>query len=356
MEALDQLKDFKKILDKELEIFLRVKINEAEKVSPTAKELVEHIADLTLRGGKRIRPALLYYSFLAHDGKDGKDILRAAMAIEMSEAYLLIHDDIMDDNTLRRGGTTIHHSYQKSFENSFPDWDNPRHFGISMGILAGDIACALSNELIATANFQPEYKTRALAELNKVYATEGYGQAMEIMASVENSVSKKEVSFIHQLKTVPYTFDGPVKIGAILAGTNEKDLAKLSQYTMPLGAAYQIQDDILCMFGSEEKLGKPVTSDLKEGKKTLLILDALEKATPKQKEIIELNLGNKKVTIAGLNSVRKVIEETGSLAESKKLATSLVQKAIDALDQMNLKKEGKDFLLGIAKYMVKREY
>ncbi len=120
--------------------------------------------------------------------------------------------------------------------------------------------------------------------------------------------------------------------------------------------AFQIQDDILGMFGTEEKLGKSITSDLKEGKKTLLILDALEKSSPAQKEIINLNLGNKKVSMAGLNSVRKVIEETGSLEESKKLATSLVQKAIDALNKLKLEKEGQDFLLGIADYMIKREY
>ena len=136
----------------------------------------------------------------------------------------------------------------------------------------------------------------------------------------------------------------------------EKEVENLNDYTLPLGMAFQIQDDILGMFGTEEKLGKSITSDLKEGKKTLLILDALEKSSPAQKEIINLNLGNKKVSMAGLNSVRKVIEETGSLEESKKLATSLVQKAIDALNKLKLEKEGQDFLLGIADYMIKREY
>lgn len=356
MEALAELKSFKKDLDEKLNSYLDKKLEEAKQISPTAKELIEHIADLTLRGGKRIRAALLYYSYLAHGGKDTSEVLKAAMAMEMSETYLLIHDDIMDDDVLRRGGTTIHHSYKQNAETDFPNKTNPRHFGISMGILAGDIACAFSNELIANAEFKDECKNRALAELNKIYSIEGYGQAMDIISSIKNNIKKEDVILVQELKTVPYTMDGPIKIGAILAGAKKEEVEKLSKYTVPLGTAFQIQDDILGMFGSEEKLGKPVTSDLKEGKRTLLIVSALEKANPKQKEIIELNLGNKKVTINGLKTVRKVIEETGSLTESKILALELAQNAMDALNKFNLKKEGKDFLVGIAEYIIKREY
>ncbi len=277
------------------------------------------------------------------------------MTMEMAETYLLIHDDIMDNDILRRGGITIHHSYREICENHYPH-TNSRLFGTSMGILAGDIACSFSNELIANARFRDRDKNRALIELNKIYTTEGFGQAMDILAGVENHVSADTVIKIQQLKTVPYTFDGPIKIGAILAGAKEINVQKLSRYSVPLGTAFQIQDDILGMFGSEEKLGKPVTSDIKEGKKTLLIIDALKHASPQQKEIINLNLGNRRVTINGLKNVRKVIEETGSLAMSEKLATALVKKAILALQNIPLKKEGKDFLMDIADYMIKREY
>jgi geranylgeranyl diphosphate synthase type I len=225
-----------------------------------------------------------------------------------------------------------------------------------MGILAGDIACAFSNELIANSNFKPEYIIKALRELNKTYAIEGYGQAMDIFAGIENNITEKDVLHIHRLKTVPYTFDCPVKIGAILAGCNEKALNNLSTYTVPLGTAFQIQDDILGMFGSEEKLGKPVISDLKEGKKTLLIINALSKASQKQKEIINYNLGNKKTTISNLQEVQKVIVETKALIKSKNMATNLVQKAIQALHKMPLEEEGKEFLMGIARYMIEREF
>lgn len=356
MNAKEQLLVFKADLDKELKKYFDIKIAEAAELSPFAKEQMEHISDLTLRGGKRIRAALLYYSYLAHGGRNKKEALKAAMAMELSETFLLIHDDIMDNDSMRRGGETIHASYRRMAETQYHDRVNPLSFGNSIAILAGNIACALSNKIIADCKFNNQCKVRAIHELNKVYTIEQYGQMLDIFSEIREKVTKKDVILVHQLKTVPYTFDGPVKMGAILAGANEKALEKLSKYTVPLGTAFQIQDDILGMFGSEGKLGKPVTSDLKEGKKTLLVIKALEKANAKEREIIEINLGNKKVTINSLRSVRKVIEDTGSLNYSKKLAADLVAESMQNLTSLRLKQEGKDFLVKIADYMIKRDY
>lgn len=356
MDAIRNLNDFKSKIDIKLKKYLFKKANEAKKTSKIAEELMNHISDLTLRSGKRIRASLLYYSYLAHGGTKKEEALKASMAMELSETYLLIHDDIMDDDLFRRGGITIHNAYRQDFENNFPEKANPRNFGNSMGILAGDIACALSNELLCEVNFEDKLKNKAICELNKVYSIEGYGQAMDIISGIKNNLDKDNLLKIHQLKTVPYTFDGPIKIGAMLAGADDKTIMQLSRYTVPLGTAFQIQDDILGMFGSEEKLGKPVTSDLKEGKKTLLIIHALEKATPEQKEIILFNLGNKRITTADLIKVRDIVKQTGSLKKSKDLARSLVKEAINELKKIKLQTEGKKYLLGIAEYMINREY
>lgn len=356
MNAQEQLKTFKSELDVELKKYLDVKVAEAAKISPLAKELVEHIADLTLRGGKRIRAALLYNSYLAHGGDDRKAALHASMSMELAETYLLIHDDIMDDDSLRRGGTTIHESYRKIAKERFENKVDPKTLGDSIGILAGDIAAAMSNSIIAESDLSSKNKAHTLLLLNNTYITECYGQALDIFATVRDDLTPEDVIQVHQLKTVPYTFDAPIKIGAALAGAEDKAIAALEGYSVPLGTAFQVQDDILGMFGSEEKLGKPVTSDLQEGKQTLLILKALEKADSAQKEIIKSNLGNKNATISDLEAVRLVIQETGSLDESKKLAATLVKEATDAIESLDLQPEGKQFLVDIADYMVKREY
>ncbi|MCL5410905.1 MAG: polyprenyl synthetase family protein [Patescibacteria group bacterium] len=354
--AKEDLLIFKKILDKELKKYFQIKIREAGKLSPLTEELCEYIADLTLRGGKRIRSALLYYSYLAHGGTNKKEALKAAMSMELSETYLLIHDDIMDCDKLRRGGETIHVKYERKSREKYPFFIDSHRFGLSLAITAGDIASAMSNEILASLNFKPEYIKNALLELNRIYVIVCYGQALDIYSQVREDLKKDDVLLTHQLKTVPYTFDGPIKIGAMLAGKNKVICKKLEKYSIPLGIAFQIQDDILGLFGSEEKLGKPVISDLREGKKTLLILDALAVANKSQKKIINQNLGNKKATQKELDKIRQIVKSTGALDQSKKMAEELVKKSIKAMGSFKLKKEGKDFLLKIAEYMIKREY
>ncbi|MEI6499325.1 MAG: polyprenyl synthetase family protein [bacterium] len=356
MNALTELKDFKIRLDIELSNFFVVKIADAEKISPEAKEMAEYISDLTLRGGKRIRAALLYYSYLAHGGTNNDEVLKASMSMELSETFLLIHDDIMDNDSLRRGGRTIHESYRRICNEKYHGKIIANHFGKSIAMLTGDIACAWSNEILASSKFKCDYNQKSLEMLNQIYVVECYGQAMDVLGELKDDVKKSDVILVHQLKTVPYTFDGPIKIGAILAGATAEQIKSLEGYSMPLGTAFQIQDDVLGMFGTVEKTGKPVLSDLKEGKKTLLILDALECGNPQQVEIIKRNLGNKKASVSDLKAVREVLIATNALQKSKNLCEKLVCEAIDTAESLELRSPGKDFILGIAEWMVKREY
>ncbi|OQA03437.1 MAG: (2E,6E)-farnesyl diphosphate synthase [bacterium ADurb.Bin400] len=356
MDAKAQLHSFKEILDDELKLYFDKKIEDAYHTSPIAEELINRISELTLRGGKRIRAALLYHSYLAHGGNNKTAAIKAAMAMELSETFLLIHDDIMDNSDLRRGGLTIHASYRETNKDRIKSPSSLKNFSDSVALNAGDTACAMSYEIISTADFEPRFIARALAELSRVYILETYGQTLDMVLQYRDQVTTHDALLVQELKTVPYTFDGPLKIGAILAGADDDSVALLSEYSVPLGVAFQIQDDILGMYGTEEKLGKPVTSDLREGKKTLLILDALEKANGKQRDIIEKSLGNPKATFSDLENVRKVLEETGSLNQSKELASRLVQRSLNVINQLRLKNEGKEFLVGITEYMINREY
>ncbi|PIU72160.1 polyprenyl synthetase family protein, partial [Candidatus Woesearchaeota archaeon CG06_land_8_20_14_3_00_33_13] len=144
--------------------------------------------------------------------------------------------------------------------------------------------------------------------------------------------------------------------GAIAAGASDDQLKILSEYAIPLGMAFQLKDDILGLFGSEEKLGKPADSDIKEGKKTLLILKVLENANKEQKELIGNALGNKDITKTELTKVREIIKETGSLSYSENLAEKLVKKAKNAIKTSDFETHGKDFFLEIADYVIKRDY
>lgn len=350
------LSEYKEKIELELKRYLQKKTKEAYKVSPYCGEMLDAITDITMRGGKRIRAALVYYSYIAHGGKDLNMALKASMSIELAQTYLLIHDDIMDQDSLRRGGKTIHKIFEKVALERYKSKVSPAHYGRSVAILAGDTASGFSNEIIAELNVAPDLINRSLLELNKMYNKEYYGQLLDINSELIENVSRHQVIQIHELKTSPYTFDTPLKLGAILANASDKPVEQLSKYTIPLGVAFQIKDDILGMFGDEKKIGKPVISDLREGKRTLLILDALRKANKKQQEVILKNLGNRSVGVRELEEIKKIVIETGSLTESEKLAKKFVEKAIKGIEHLKLVKEGQDFLLQIAEYMVKREY
>jgi len=356
MPFQNQLKAFKTDLDRQLKIYLDLKIRESRRISSFTEEITKYIADLTLRGGKRVRAALLYNSYLAHGGTDREMAMKAAMSMELAETYLLIHDDIMDNGTLRRGGLTIHEIYRRIADEQYHNKVHPRGFGIAIGMCAGNIASALSYEILTKLDCLEVSKNTATKLLSDVYVLENYGQSLDMISQVRDDVTQKDIIQVHTLKTMPYTFDAPIKIGAILAGATDADLAKLDDYTLSLGIAYQVQDDILGLFGSAKKTGKQTTSDLKEGKKTLLILDALDVANAKQRETIVKNLGNKRVTVSDLKKVRAVVEDTGSLAKSKKLAENLARKAIKVISNLNLNPSGKEFLVGVAQYIIAREY
>jgi geranylgeranyl diphosphate synthase type I len=140
----------------------------------------------------------------------------------------------------------------------------------------------------------------------------------------------------------------------MLAGSDYETLDTLSSYGIPFGQAFQIQDDILGTFGTEAELGKPTDSDLREGKKTLLLVKTLEKATPSQKKFIYSVIGNKNATAADFEKVRKVMKTSGSYDYSVKLARELLRRAKAVIEVSKLKIEGKSYLLAAADYLIER--
>jgi geranylgeranyl diphosphate synthase type I len=352
--TIETLKSYKVKVDKELEKFFNEKIKKAKLISPSSVEMVKLLKEYNLRAGKRIRAAMVYYGYRCFSNKNTGQILKVSMCIELVQSCLLIHDDIIDNSDIRRGSLALHKVYEKISNKRYKNKNAP-HFGVSMAIIAGDILAAFANEILTKINIKEKYKSDAVRELNNVICTVIYGQVLDILSELE-PVTKKDLSLIHRLKTASYTVEGPLHIGALLAGANKKQLQLLSNYGIPLGKAFQIQDDILGLFGDEKKTGKPADSDLKEGKKTLLILKALEKANKQQKEIIKKALGNKNLEKKQLEDVRKIVTETGSLEYSQKLARKLINQAKSVIQKSRFKKQGKSFLIRIADYMLEREF
>lgn len=356
--AIEMLKNYKKRLDPYLKEYFSAKIDQAGKVDPLAVKTIKIIERFVLSAGKRIRPTLVYYGYLAAGGRDSEEIINASMSIELAHAFLLIHDDIIDRDATRHGIETVHETCRIWGKKIGLSDSEAVHFGNSMAIVIGDYAYAMANEILYGIDFEPEIILDALKKIQSIVIRTIPGEMVDVLMGAKGSATEEEISRMHEGKTARYTFEGPLHLGAVLAGQkdNIELLEALSAYSLPVGKAFQIRDDILGVFGNAEKLGKSVGADIIEGKQTFLVLKALEKGNKEQKAEIKRLLGKKDLTENEAEIFRGIVKETGSLEYSQKLAEKLVAESLVALGRVEFKDdEARKFLEGIAEYIIKRE-
>lgn len=357
MDVVKKLKELKSKIDPEIENYFTKIIREIEEVDKEVAEAIKYVRKITLAGGKRARAIFMYYGYRAAGGKDLKKILRVGVSIELVHMFLLIHDDVIDQDDKRHGVTTIHRHYA-SIGKNYLKKENSEHFGKSVGIVVGDTIGALGNRVLYESDFESKLVVKALKRLQGIVALTCIGGTEDLYVENKRNASEKEIMRMYENKTAKYTIEGPLHLGAILAGADEKFLKILSDYSVPVGIAFQIQDDILGIFGDEGKLGKPVGSDIRQGKQTILVAKALKKADAEQKKILERTLGKKDLTANDIKDFRKVIIDTGSLDYAKNLSEKLVADGKRIIENQNaavkIEKEAREFLLGIADYIISR--
>jgi len=361
MEAKEYLKKYKKDFEPLLREYFDSKKKSFKKVDPLAYDAVKILEKFTLSGGKRIRPAMVYYGFLLAGGdiekENKKKIVHASIAIELIHSFLLIHDDIIDRDEKRHGTDTVHENYRKIAEKLFPATD-PDHFGNSMAIIVGDLAASMANEVLFEADFPSETILAALKQLQKVVYTTIPGEMLDVLMEAKGEGSEEEILRMYEGKTAFYTFEGPLHLGIILANTGSDELLRIiSNYSGAIGKAFQLQDDILGIFGDEKKLGKPIGSDIIEGKQTLLLRKALDNGSDEDKRRLEEVLNKNDLSSQELADFQRIIEDSGSLDYSRKLAKDFSEKALNELKKINKKhnKEARNFLEEITKYISNRD-
>lgn len=337
-----------------LEVFFDRKIAEAARISSGAEGLMRVLREFTLRGGKRLRAGLAYHGHLCFSGRQTEALWSVATCLELVQSFLLIHDDVIDEDDTRRGDWTVHRHYADLHRERYGLQD-PEHFGESMAILCGDLSLALAHEIVEDLALEAKLRTAILARMNRMISHAIFGECMDVVAGVEAGVSKEDILAIGMLKTATYTVEGPLHMGALLGGARKEDLERLSGYAIPLGKAFQIRDDILGLFGDAEKLGKPVGSDIREGKKTSLILETVERAKPVQRAFLQGVLGDRDATGEHIEEVRALVVESGALEACKETLRRLVEASRKALRECRLREEGAAFLEGAIAFMVERD-
>jgi geranylgeranyl diphosphate synthase type I len=286
------------------------------------------LREYVLRGGKRLRGALL---MLGHEAAGGarEAALDASLGVELLHAYLLIHDDFMDQDDVRRGGPALHRALGGD------------HLGASLALLCGSLCETWAYQLLGAA------APLAARTIEQVIL----GQMADLRAPRGKELSESEILEVQRAKTGTYTFELPLHLGAVLASAPQPLLDALSAYARPLGVAFQIADDLLGTFGTSAVTGKPNASDLREGKRTLLVARALASATAQDAARLRSRLGKPD---ADVEELRDILRRSGAEASARAEAERLCDEALRALDSAALPRSVAQGLREIALYTVRR--
>lgn len=342
-----------------LQDYLDSKVNDFGSVDQELDELLRDIEKYVLRGGKFNRSALIRLAYSLQGGSN-KDIVRIAGGFELIHKFILVHDDIVDRDILRYGGPTLEKVYSDRYLEKFRKTKSSELYGIGMAMVGGDVIHVLASQLILESDFSTKNKTEVLMAINRCIIETVAGWKIHTNQNLENieAVDKEKYFSGLELVSAMYSVVWPLRIGQILNGdSNQKWLQPLEDYGLRVGFAFQLQDDILGMFGDIKQTGKPVGNDYREGKKTLLILDAYENASSSDKKYISKTLG-KNISDSELKKIQHIIVSTGSLQKSKDLAIEHAKMGIKSLDSFgkNVDLESVRILKEIAAYMAEREY
>lgn len=315
---------------------------------------ISFIKDFLTRGGKRIRPILINQAYKIFSNKDLDAVFETSIMMEFFQAWMLIHDDIMDHDDMRRGGTTVHKMFEEISEKY--NFEDKKDFGNTFGILAGDFSGLIAFEMLGKSKLSGDIIKKVIAYCSHELQNVVYGQNLDIITSKKKDYTETDILNFFDLKTARYTFSIPCVSGALMAGANEEYIKILEAYSVPVGIAFQIRDDILGLFGEQEETGKSNLGDIEEGKRTLLVWKAFEQANSEQNAILNKYFGKPALCAEEGDAFKQIIKDTGALEYAEKVCKEYVERAkVELFKLPDHENEGWQFLNWIADYMLVRD-
>jgi geranylgeranyl diphosphate synthase type I len=299
---------------------------------------------LCSRGGKRLRAALVVVGHRLGGG-DGsvRRVLPVCCAVELLQAYFLIHDDWMDGDRLRRGGPAVHAALEGHFGSV--------HLAAAGAVLAGDYTLALATRVLARTEAPVERWPMVLGRFAQMQLDAVVGQQLDVLGDGSN------LEEVYRLKTASYTVLGPLHLGLELSPesrASSRMLAALEAFAVPLGIAFQLRDDLIGAFADPTITGKPMGGDLRAGKRTLLVSLALSRPGSEVERLLSHVLGNAQASNADLSRTLAALDACGARAEVEQRIATLARDAMDALDAADWSPEARALLDGLMKAMLER--
>lgn len=330
-------------VDRVVEAFMARADAELMALDPLAAELATPIRSLYRAGGKRLRPLLVHCGYMAacpdalggddaaHDALADVDV--AAAAVEMLHTFALVHDDVMDRSHLRRGQPTTHLHFADvhaaSSAGGDADW-----FGASAAIVAGDLAFVWADELLDELRCRPSVVRRARTVFNELRREVIAGQYLDLRLAGPCATDQQALS-VALLKSARYTVTRPLQLGAILGEADADTIAALTAYGDAIGVAFQLRDDVLGVFGDPDVMGKGACDDVRSGKSSLLLVRALELASPTGRAVLRRCLGQQHVEDDDVHRCREAVLASGALASIEALIAAKLDEAERALAELH---------------------
>jgi geranylgeranyl diphosphate synthase, type I len=311
---LDFLGSIRPAIEEALEMRWRAKLDDIERYGREVAAIATEAKNLTMRGGKRFRAGLLVaaYQGVAPDAPL-EVAIDAGVSLELLQTYLLIQDDWIDSDPVRRGGQAVHVALGEMLGDA--------HLGAASAVLASDFTWSLALAALASSAAPAAATVAAIRLFCKVHEDVVIGQQLDVLGRSE------DVEQMHALKTGSYTVRGPLALGAILAGATGETVAALERFAAPLGVAVQLRDDLLGTFGAAAGTGKPVGNDLRAGKRTAVLAWADRRLDAGGRRAVDSVLGRKDATDAAVAEATLALEACGARGAVEARLAALCEEA-----------------------------
>lgn len=328
-----------------------------EGISPETLPLLEAIESLST-GGKRLRALLSYWGWRGAGGAPVTEnrgtwsIVKAGMAVELFQTSALIHDDIIDRSDTRRGAPSVHKRFEAAHEQN--NWRGDAfNYGLTGGILAGDLTLAWSAEVFASLGEGALYGSPARTIFDRMRSEVLAGQYLDVYSEVldteDASSALQRALNVIRFKSAKYSCEHPFTIGGALAlqaralesgaGAISEEhpvLAGYRAFGLPLGEGFQLRDDELGVFGRPEVTGKPAGDDLREGKRTVLVALTSAALSEQEAALLHDSLGNPNLSDEQVERIRELMVSSGAFAEHERLIEQKSHAVFEALDALEL--------------------
>jgi len=345
----------KQLVDEYIKSFFQYRSAEAMELGPSYVRLWQSIEQLILAGGKRLRPYMLLATYQAYNPEGTlNDILPAAVAHELIHSAMLIHDDIIDRDSVRYGVKNVSGQYEEHYGQFFDNKVELAHMSLSAALLAGDALIADAHMLIRKINRPAELIDQAEAILNKEIFEVIGGELLDVEVAFlpKDSIN---LDTIAKYKTASYSFVGPLTTGAMLAQAPENDINVLKELSVVIGIGYQLRDDLIGVFGNPANTGKSNASDIREGKRTYLIEKFEQLATRAQSQELFAIFHRNDASDEELATVRTLLTETGARGAVEQLIEEKRVFAVEKVHSLSLSDEAKKLYLDLIAQSLNRE-